>query len=136
MTRWCRRYSAPETCKQIGRQSANHGPIGDSRPIAFLGYPEGHRVGTETGCRSTGRPIFPLDTLFRTRASQEPTGHHGHETPWMDLGPAQTLKLCGFRCLTSKRSPLFQTLKVMAAILRAKVRRAISGFIPLPSKPA
>src|SRR6516225_8074474 len=33
-----------------GWQSANHGPIGDSRPIAFLGYSEGHRVETETGC--------------------------------------------------------------------------------------
>jgi hypothetical protein len=62
---------------KAGRQSANHGPIGDSRPIAFLGYPEGHRVETETWCRGTGRPTFPLDTFFRTRALQEPTGHYG-----------------------------------------------------------
>jgi len=31
----------------------------------------------------------------------------------------------------SKRAPFFQTIKVMAAILRASVRRAISGLIPL-----
>ena len=29
---------------------------------------------------------------------------------------------------------LFQTIKVIAAISRAKVRRAIAGFIPLASK--
>ena len=35
----------------------------------------------------------------------------------------------------SKRlAPFFQTVKVMAAILRAKVRRAIEGFLPLASK--
>ena len=37
---------------------------------------------------------------------------------------------CCFRCSASKRTPFFQTSKVMAAILRANVRRAIDGFIP------
>ena len=39
----------------------------------------------------------------------------------------------GFRCWASKRTPFFQMSKVMAAILRANVRRAISGRIPLAS---
>src|SRR6202171_57206 len=43
---------------------------------------------------------------------------------------------CCFRCSASKRTPFFQTIKVMAAILRAKVRRAMVGFIPLATKPA
>ncbi len=43
---------------------------------------------------------------------------------------------CCFRCSASKRTPFFQTIKVMAAILRARVRRAICGFIPLASKAA
>jgi hypothetical protein len=30
-------------------------------------------------------------------------------------------------------APFFQTIKVIAAILRARVRRAIDGFIPLAS---
>ena len=46
------------------------------------------------------------------------------------------------RCSSSLRLQLFgvetfsslQSVKVMAAILRASVRRAISGFIPLASK--
>jgi len=33
-------------------------------------------------------------------------------------------------------TPFFQTVKVMAAILRASVRRAIGGFIPLATKAA
>jgi len=37
---------------------------------------------------------------------------------------------CCFRCSASKRTPFFQTSKVMAEILRANVRRAIDGFIP------
>jgi hypothetical protein len=30
--------------------SANHHPMGGSRPMAFLGYPRGHRIDSETGC--------------------------------------------------------------------------------------
>src|SRR5438067_2134193 len=41
---------------------------------------------------------------------------------------------CGFSCSGSKRSPFFQTIKLMAAILRARVSLAISGFIPFPSR--
>src|ERR1700674_3177902 len=43
---------------------------------------------------------------------------------------------CCFRCWASKRTPFFQTIKVMAAILRARVRRAIVAFIPLATKAA
>jgi len=37
---------------------------------------------------------------------------------------------CCFRCSASKRTPFFQTSKVVAPILRAKVRRAKCGFTP------
>jgi len=30
--------------------SANHHPMRGSRPMAFLGYPRGHRINPETGC--------------------------------------------------------------------------------------
>ena len=43
---------------------------------------------------------------------------------------------CGFRYSASKPTPFFQTIKVMAAILRARVRRAIVGFIPRATRPA
>jgi hypothetical protein len=116
---------------------ANQDPMGDSRPIAFLGYPEGHRIDPETrGCSAArGAPNERIDTLPRTRASQEPMGHHRGMKPWeitWVLLDAQAA--CVFSCCASKRSPLFQSVKVMAAILRARVRRAISGFMPLASK--
>jgi hypothetical protein len=36
-----------------------------------------------------------------------------------------------FRCPASNASPFFEILKLIAAILRARVSRAISGFMPL-----
>ena len=47
-----------------------------------------------------------------------------------------TQAVCGFRYRASKHTPFFQTSNVIAAILRASVRRAISGLIPLASKTA
>ncbi len=41
---------------------------------------------------------------------------------------------CGFSCSASKCAPFFQTIRVIAAIFRAKVRRAIEGRMPLVSK--
>jgi hypothetical protein len=43
---------------------------------------------------------------------------------------------CCFRNVASKRTPFFQTSNVIAAILRARVSRAIDGFIPLEVKAA
>jgi hypothetical protein len=43
---------------------------------------------------------------------------------------------CCFKYSASKRTPFFQTIRVMAAILRARVRRAIVGFMPLATKAA
>ena len=78
-----------------------------------------------------------MDTLPRTRASQEPIGYHRGMKTWeitWVLFDAQAA--CVFSCSTSKRSSFFQSVNVMAAILRASVRRAISGFMPLASKVA
>src|ERR1700674_4458368 len=94
------------------------------------------RLGAELQAHRA--PNNLLDTLPRTRASQEPIRYHGIAKPWEIswgvLFDAQAA--CAFRCSASKRPPFFQSVKVMAAILRASVRRAISGFIPLASKPA
>src|ERR1700687_1515524 len=56
---------------------------------------------------------------------------------------ARSTRLTGLWILTleperleNKPVPFFQTIKVMAAILRARVRRAIVGFIPLATNPA
>ena len=45
-----------------------------------------------------------------------------------------TQAVCGFRCWASKHTPLFHTINTMVAIFLARVRRAISGRMPLASK--
>src|SRR3984957_10563079 len=45
-----------------------------------------------------------------------------------------TQAVCGFRCWASKHAPLFHTINTMVAIFLAKVRRAISGRMPLVNK--
>src|SRR5206468_8129768 len=104
--------------------------------MAFLGYPRGHRIDPETGVlmAAPGTPNECMDTLPRTRASPEPKGHHRGVKPGR---PPEVLcnaqAACVFSCSASKRSSFFQSVKAMAAILRAKVRRAISGLIPFAS---
>src|ERR1039458_2919761 len=71
----------------------------------------------------------------RTRASQEPTGHHQRRSPEMEgLFTRDAQAACDFSFSASKFSPFFQRVSVMAAILRASVRRAIVGFMPLASE--
>jgi len=48
----------------------------------------------------------------------------------VDLVARDAQAACGFSCSPSKCAPFFQTIKMIAAILRAKVRRAIEGSIP------
>ena len=43
---------------------------------------------------------------------------------------------CRCNCLASKLTPFFQMVNVMAAIFRARVRRAIVGRIPFSTRAA
>ena len=54
----------------------------------------------------------------------------------MGSGSSGAQAACRFSCSGSKRSPFFQMVKTIAAILRATVRRAIVGLIPVASKAA
>src|SRR5713101_2983518 len=45
-----RRHSITKLCKPSVGLSANHHPMGGSRPMAFWGYPRGHRIDPETRC--------------------------------------------------------------------------------------
>ena len=53
---------------------------------------------------------------------------------WNGLSARDAQAACGFSCSASKCAPFFQTTKVIAAIFRAKVRRAIEGLMPLVSR--
>ena len=58
--------------------------------------------------------------------------HCKDESPWL-----RDVQAAGrFNSWASKSTPFFPIVRAIAAILRAKVRRAIEGLIPLASRPA
>ena len=129
-----------EACQFRNQQSrtvvkfGDHSSIWDSWPIAFSGCPRGPRVGCETRCRGTQRLTNRLRLALEPECLENPTAT-AREIPrdgtdWIQ----DTQAVCGFRCWASKLTPFFQIINAMAAIFRARVRRAISGRMPLVSK--
>src|ERR1022692_3865737 len=88
------------------------------------------RLGAIGTVSSTG----DCHTHPRTRASQEPIGHHQQRSPETEgLFTRDAQAACDFSFSASKFSPFFHRVSVIAAILRASVRRAMVGFMPLAS---
>jgi hypothetical protein len=129
-----------EACQFRNQQSrtwsfgVNHGSIWDSWPMAFSGYPRGPRVACETWCPKHAAPNLSAETRSRTRVSREPHGHRQRNPQHGAEALRNTQAVCGFRCWASKLTPLFHTISTMVAIFLARVRRAISGRMPLVSK--
>ena len=90
------------------------------------------------GAEAHKSPNFWLDTLPRSeRLKKNPTRHRQRMIPkgWNGLLVRDAQAACGFSCSASKCAPFFHRVRVIAAIFRAKVRRAIAGFMPFVSKP-
>ena len=81
--------------------------------------------------RSTQRLTYQLKLALDPECLKNPADHRRECTPGIERIARHTQAVCGFKYLASKRTPFFQTVKVIAAILRASVRRAISGLMPL-----
>jgi len=106
------------------------GSIGGSWPTAFFGYPRG-AYGDNRGLvpKHAGQTRYRILTLnrgasdIRANAARSITlrTHPGSQAA------------CVFSFVGSKFAPLFQRIKTIAASLRAKVRRAISGLVPFAS---
>jgi hypothetical protein len=84
--------------------------------------------------------FFVLPSPMGTQSSvskKKPDSHRQRMIPkgWNGLLVRDAQAACGFNCLVSKCAPFFHRTRVIAAIFRAKVRRAIAGFMPLVSKP-
>ena len=80
-------------------------------------------------------PISLTDThlepsVLRTR----PTTTRENRQRWKGLIPRDTQAACRFKCLASNSTPFFHMVNVMAAIFRARVRRAIVGRIPFSTR--
>ena len=75
-----------------------HGPIGDSRPMAFFDCPRGHRVAPETRVRSSTGLTFPIATSPRIERLKSPTVTAGKWFPKMDrLSARGAQAACGFK---------------------------------------
>jgi len=100
--------------------------------MAISGSPRGHSVITVTRCRSTqGRTTYLI--LPSNRASQEPNRPPLRRN---ELFTRDAQAACRCNSLASKHTPFFQIVKVIDAIFRARVRRAIAGLLPLARSPA
>jgi len=88
------------------------------------------RLGAAGTVSSTGHS----HTHPRTRASQNRLATTRKRSPEMEgLFTRDAQAACDFSFSASKFSPFFHRVSVMAAILRASVRRAMVGLMPLAS---
>jgi hypothetical protein len=86
------------------------------------------------GARGTQRLTTQLRLALEPECPENPTAT-AREIPRDGADSIKdTQAVCGFRCWASKHAPLFHTINTMVAIFLAKVRRAISGLMPLVSK--
>ena len=98
----------------------------------FVGLSEGAYGGPETS------PLEGVGLTRRRILTLEPERSVPANRAYDNLAFRQALRAQAafdFRCSASKDSPFFQIFNAMAAILRAKVKRAISGRIPFVSSP-
>src|SRR5213593_1041925 len=89
---------------------------------------------TETRCRSTqGLTTYSILSLEPECLKNPISISRVDPRGWNELFVRDAQAACVFRCSASKCAPFFQMIRVIAAILRASVSRAIEGLIPLAS---
>ena len=99
--------------------------------MAFLGYPRGHRVNTETWAKGTCLQAIRMLTLEPERLKNRLATTRTRSPETDGTIPRDAQAACDFGFSASKSSPFFQSVSVMAAILHASVRRAMVGLKPL-----
>ena len=125
-----------ETSKQNVGHVATMVLSGTRGPLLFQVIREGLGSRRRLGARGTTRLTFQLRLALEPECLKYRANHRWDRIHGMERNYGNTQAVCGFRYLASKLTPLFQTIRVIAAILRARVSRAISGFIPLPIRAA
>jgi hypothetical protein len=119
---------------QAIQSRGNHGSIRGSWPIAISGSPRGHSVQNgDSVPKHTGSDHLS-DTSLEPSVSRNRTDHH--PGGWNEFSTRDAQAACRCNSLASKHTPFFQIVKVIAAIFRARVRRAIAGLLPLARSPA
>jgi hypothetical protein len=94
-------------------------------------------VGVRLRARGTHlRLTFRLRLALEPERLENPTATTREDPQQGADSVRDTQTVCGFRYWASKHAPFFQTSNAIVAIFRARVRRAISGLMPLASKAA
>jgi hypothetical protein len=114
----------------------DHSSIWDSWPIVFRVIREGLGSSVRLSARGTQRLTFQLRLALEPECLENPTATAREDSQDGADSVRDTQAVCGFRCWASKHTPLFHTINTMVAIFLAKVRRAISGRMPLASRAA
>ena len=107
---------------------------GTRGPWLFLVIREGLGSGVRLGARSTQRLTYQLRLSLEPECLENPTATAREDPRDGAEALRDTQAVCGFRCWASKHAPVFHTINTMVAIFLAKVRRAISGLMPLSNK--
>jgi hypothetical protein len=82
------------------------------------------------GARGTQRLTYQLRLALEPECLKNPANHHQDGSQgWNGLFARDTQAVCGFRYWASKRTPFFQTINVIAAILRARVAELLKRFL-------
>jgi hypothetical protein len=104
-------------------------------PSAFSGCPRRHRDFAEAKCHrhlcAYRRYGCSFSNPSVSRTDWPPPDKD--QRRWKGLFTRDAQAACDFSFSASKFSPFFQSVSVMAAILRASVRRTIVGLMPLAS---
>src|ERR1700683_2603874 len=107
---------------------------GTRGPSLFLVIREGLGSGGRLCARGIQRLTYQLRLALEPECLGNPTAT-AREIPRDGADSIRdTQAVCGFRCWASEHAPLFHTIHTMVAIFLARVRRAISGRMPLVSK--
>src|SRR5438132_6496278 len=101
--------------------------------VLFRVVREGIGISQRLSASGTCAPTGDWDAHPRTRASQEPPATTRKITGDGRLLTRDAQAACDFSFVASKFSPFFHRVSVMAAILRARVRRTIVGLMPFAS---
>ena len=120
-----------ETSKAERGQVATIVLSGTRGPWLFLVIREGLGSRVRLRARSTQSLTNQLRLALEPQCLENPAREDSQDGA---DAIQDTQAVCGFRYWASKHTPLFHTISTIVAIFLAKVRRAISGLIPLATK--
>ncbi len=108
--------------------------FGTRGPSLFLVIREGLGSDRRRSARGTQRLTNQLRLSLEPQCLENPTATAREDPRDGAEALRDTQAVCGFRYWASKHAPVFHTINTMVAIFLAKVRRAISGRMPLVRK--